>query len=111
MVVRQVVLVSATDGRLGSLVWLLEPANGAYRLADESMRFLPPNLQEDRVLSVDADKFFLGIPAENAFAIVRLPPGTRVRFVPSLRRLAAIRRFSAETAQQLEAELWKLWKR
>jgi hypothetical protein len=111
MVIRQVVLVSATDGRLGSLVWLLEPADSSYQLAEETMCFLPPNLQEDRVLNVDADKFFLGIPAGDAFAMVRLPPGTRIRFVPSLRRLAAIHRFSAETAQQLEAELWKLWKK
>ncbi len=56
-------------------------------------------------MSVDGDKFTLGIPSENAFALARIPQGTPIRFSPPLSTLAAIRHFNAESVTQLETEL------
>jgi hypothetical protein len=106
MVMRHVILVSPHDGKLSSFVWLMgaDGRNG-YALAERTLQLLPPGLREDRVLSVDANKFTLGIPANDAFALAHIPRGTPVEFTPTLGRLAATRRFTAETALELEAEL------
>ena len=84
-------------------------AADTYLLAGRRMNFLPPNYQEDRILRVDADKFFLGIPADDAIAVNEIPKGSSVPFTPGIRALAAKKQYSAQSAQRLEAELWKLW--
>lgn len=106
MVIRHVVLVAPKTGRLTTFVWLLgSDGKGGYARAETTLQLLPPALYEDRVMSVDGDKFTLGIPSENAFALARIPQGTPIRFSPPLSTLAAIRHFNAESVTQLEAEL------
>lgn len=106
MILRHVIVVSPRDGRLTTFAWLLgSDGKGGYALAENTLQLLPPGLREDRVLSVDGDKFTLGIPAEDAFAMVKIPQGTPVKFSPNLAKLAAVRRFDADSAQRLEAEL------
>jgi hypothetical protein len=106
MVIRHVILVAPQTGQLTTFVWLLD-RNGtdAYALAENAIQMLPPQLHEDRILSVDSRKFTLGIPAKDAFALARLTPGTPVKYSKSLTTLAATRRFTPETTLNLESEL------
>lgn len=106
MVLRHAIVVSPRDGRLATFVWLLgADGKGGYALAEKTLQLLPPNLHDDRVLSVDAQKFTLGIPSDDAFALVKVPQGTAVRFSPNLTALGIVRKFDAETAARLETEL------
>jgi hypothetical protein len=106
MVIRHAILASPTTGKLSTFVWLLGPdgANG-YALAEKGLQKLPPNCLEDRVLSVDGQKFTLGIPSNDAFALSKLPQGISLGFSDALKFVAAIRMFTAESARKLEAEL------
>jgi hypothetical protein len=106
MIIRHVVLVSPKAGRLTTFVWLLG-SNGkkGYAIAEPSLQLLPEGLREDRVMSVDGQKFFLGIPSEGAFAVARIPQGIPVRYSQNLSTLAAVRHFDAKSLTQLEAEL------
>jgi hypothetical protein len=106
MVIRHVNLVSPQTGQLTTFVWLLgRDSTDKYTVAENAIQMLPPQMQEDRVLSVDARKFTLGIPAADAFALARLPQGTPVKYSKSLMTLAALRRFTPESALHLEEEL------
>jgi hypothetical protein len=106
MVMRHVILVSPRDGKLSAFVWLMgADSRGGYALAERVLQLLPPHMHEDRVLSVDANKFTLGIPSNDAFALAHIPQGTPVKFTPELGQLAVTRRFTPEIATQLEAEL------
>jgi len=103
---RHAMLVSSKDGRLATLVWLLEPTTeGEYRLSGDSLQWLPDGLHEDRALHVDADKFVLGVPTKEAFALVRLPQGKDVPLTPSLRQLGPSRFQSPQDVTSLEAGL------
>jgi hypothetical protein len=76
---RHAVLVSPTDGRLTTFVWALErDPKGAYHLAGGKIRKLPRGLEEDRKLYVDRSRFVLGLPAQEAFALIDLPPGETI---------------------------------
>ncbi len=106
MVIRHVILVAPQTGQLTAFVWLLgRDSTDQYTLADNAIQMLPPEMHEDRVLSVDSRKFTFGIPAADAFALARLPQGTPVKYSKSLVNLAALRRFTPEMALQLEQEL------
>jgi hypothetical protein len=103
---RHAVLVSPADGRLAALVWLLVPATDVeYRLCGDSVEWLPAGLHEDRALHVDADKFVLGLPTKEAFALVRLPQGKDVPLTPALRQFGPSRFHSPRDAAALEAAL------
>jgi len=107
MVIRHVFLVAPLTGHLTAFVWLLG-RDGAdrYTVAENAIQVLPPHMHEDRVLSVDSQKFnFLGIPAADAFALARLPQGTPVKYSKSLMTVAALHRFTPESALSLENEL------
>jgi hypothetical protein len=106
MVVRYAVVVAPRDGRLATFVWLLgSDGKGGYTRAEPTLQLLPAGMHEDRVLSVDGSKFTLGIPAIDAFALARIPQGTPVRFSEALATYGVVRRFDAEHALKLEAEL------
>jgi len=106
MVIRHVILVAPQTGQLTAFVWLLgRDGTDRYTLADNAIQMLPPQMHEDRVLSVDSRRFTLGIPAADAFALARLPQGTPVKYSKSLTTLAAVRRFTPESALNLESEL------
>ncbi|AGA28844.1 hypothetical protein [Singulisphaera acidiphila] len=106
MIIRHVVLVAPKTGRLTTFVWLLgSDGKGGYARAETTLQLLPSSLREDRVMSVDGQKFTLGIPADDAFAVAHIPQGTPIRFSPPLSTLAAVRHFNAESVVQLETEL------
>lgn len=106
-VVRYACMVDPRDGRIFTLAWLLDKTDSGYRLAEPSMVLLPPNLVADCPMHVDASKFFLGIPAADAFAVTRLPPGTRLPMPEAARTLAADGSFAPATStHRLEVSLW-----
>jgi hypothetical protein len=106
MIIRHVILVSPTTGKVSTFVWLLGSDGGSgYALADKGLQKLPPSFREDRVLSVDGQKFMLGIPSNDAFALTKIPQGTSLGFSEALKGVAATKQFTPQTAQRLEAEL------
>ncbi len=106
MVIRHVVLASPTTGQVSAFVWLMDP-NGrdGYALAEKGLQKLPPACREDRVLSVDGQKFTLGIPSSDAFALAKIPQGTALGYSEAMKAVAASRRFTPDAAFKLEAEL------
>ena len=106
MVLRHVILASPTTGKVSTFVWLLgsDGASG-YALADKGLQKLPPSFREDRVLSVDGQKFTLGIPSPDAFALAKIPQGIALGFSDVLKAVAATKTFTPQAAQKLEAEL------
>lgn len=106
MIVRHAILVAPETGRLTTFVWLLgSNGKGGYAVAESTLQLLPEAFHEDRVMSVDGEKFTFGIPAADAFALARIPQGRAVRYTPKLTTLAAVRKFDPESVVQLEAEL------
>jgi len=106
MVIRHAILVSPETGQLAALVWLLSKDQaGAYAPAEQAMQLLPPNMHEQRLLSVKKDKFFLGMPSPDAFALMRIPQGRPVAYTPELRRLAALQQWNAQAVVDLETQL------
>jgi len=100
---RHALLVLPTDGRLATLVWALEPDEAdKYHLVDGKIRLLPENLEEDRKLYVDAGRFVLGLPAQEAFALVDLPPGRALVVTPELRAAAISPLQTPQDARRLE---------
>lgn len=110
MVVRHYIWVFPANGNVGTLVWLLDPASVAapeptqMKIAESTIRLLPPSLREDRVMDVDADKFnVFGIPAKDAFATVALPPGVSFEMSAAMVRIAAEKKYTPETFAELTA--------
>ncbi len=93
MIMRHALLVDPETGRLYSLVWLLTKD---YQAAEGVMQLLPPSMHEERLLSVDRNKFnFLGIPEREAFALRRVPPGTPIQYDKQLLWAATLKNFTA----------------
>lgn len=90
MMVRYVLWVSPQDGRLGTAVWLMDKGNSSqdYSVVEDTFQLLPPNMREKRVMNVMGNRFTLGIPAKDAFALVRIPQGTPYKFTNELRAIA-----------------------
>jgi hypothetical protein len=106
MVIRHVILASPTTGQISTFAWLMGSDGGSgYALADKGLQKLPAAFHEDRVLSVDAQRFTLGIPSADAFALAKIPQGTPLGFSEALKSVAATKQFTTQAASQLEAEL------
>ncbi len=106
MVMRHAVLVNPQSGQVAKFVWLLaKDRAGDYVPAEQAMQLLPASLREERLLSVRRDKFFLGVPAPDAFALVRIPQGRAVAYTAELQRLACVRRFTAQQVLDVEGQL------
>jgi len=106
MVVRHAIVVDPQTGKLSTLVWLL--SNGrpdTYQAAERAMQLLPTNMREERLLSVMRDRFTLGIPSADAFALVRIPQGTAIPYTAQLQALATIKTFTRENVLTLESAL------
>jgi len=108
VVVRYAVLVDGATGRLDTLVWALRQPRDRHAVPLGPAEWLAPNMVEDCILHVDADRFILGIPlTKKAVAMSRLPKGTRTVEPPEgLQRLAAtVPPFTVEGARRLERQL------
>jgi hypothetical protein len=106
MVNRHALVVDPATGKLSTLVWLLsKEEDGSYALAEEAMQLLPPGMREVRMLSVKRDRFVLGVPTADAFALVRIPQGKPIRYTPGLKELAAVKDFTRAQVLALEKAL------
>lgn len=97
VIVRFFVWVSPT-GKVGTVVWTLDGATtGRYEAVDEEIVLLQPKLVENRVMNVDGNRFTFGVPSEDAFAVVSLPPGRAFRVSEELSGLIARRTYDASS--------------
>jgi hypothetical protein len=103
MMVRYLLWVSRSTGRLSTFVWLLDrdPDSGDYRVMEPTFQNLPENMREDRVMNVMGDRFTFGIPAKDAFALVRIPQGRAVPFTPRMRQVAGLSAFDTTKYREL----------
>ena len=84
----------------------MQESEGTHRPASEDpLRVLGMGTHEDRIIHVDKEEFFLGIPGERAFALVDLPPGDKIPWNEQLRTLACCDAYDATTLSQLATAL------
>jgi hypothetical protein len=103
-VMRHAIVVAPDTGRLATFVWLLaDDGRGGYEAAESAVQLLPPDMHEARYLSVKRDRFTLGIPSPDAFALIRIPQGTPVPYTPAVQRLATLKTFTPDQVLELEA--------
>lgn len=107
MVLRHVVLVEPASGTVHAFLWLLSKDGEGYAVAEKELQRIPEATREERLLSVKRDKFVLGMPTPEAFALVRTPQGQPVAWTPELEKLAAVKSLSKEQVGKLEALLLK----
>jgi hypothetical protein len=105
LTMRHAILADPDTGRLSTLVWLLSRSGSGFETAEKSLQLLPPNMQEARLLHVLKDRFTLGIPSPDAFALVRIPQGTPVPYTPQLQRAATAGPFARDQVFSLESAL------
>ena len=107
MIVRYLIRVSPSTGRVGTAVWLLDRGNSNqdYVVVEDTFQLLPPNLLEDRILNVKGDRFTLGIPADDAFGQVRIAQGTACRFSNEARKYAGRTTFTKASYGALVSSL------
>lgn len=105
MAVRFLIWVSPGDGNLWTMAYQLAPmTDGSFTVVGDTFQVLKAGTIEDRVMNVKGDRFTLGIPAADAFALVRLPQGTAVPFTNGLKQLAAAKRYDEASFAQLLRE-------
>jgi hypothetical protein len=102
MIMRHAIEVDPASGRLYTLVWLLTED---YQPAERALQLLPKGMHEKRLLSVKRDKFTLGIPNRDAFALRQIPQGTAVPYTPALRQAATVKKFEAGQVPRVEETL------
>lgn len=111
LTLRNVIWASTSTGDVGSVIWLMNgSAKQGYELVPEKPQIvlMPPNLREDRVLRVDKSRIrFGGIPAPDAIAMAKLPPGRRYDFTPTFEKLATTSKFTPEVLRDFATELSK----
>ena len=105
MVNRHAILVDPATGKVHTFVWLLTKTRDAYDFADKAMQMLPENMREARMLSVQRDKFVLGIPSADAFALWRIPQGKEVSYSAEMRNVAALKELKREDVVTMEKAL------
>lgn len=105
MVNRHAVLVDPATGKVSTFVWLLSKSSDSYDFADKAMQMLPENMREARMLSVDRNKFVLGIPSPDAFALWRIPQGKAVAYSADLQKVAALKELKREDIVTMEKAL------
>jgi len=104
MHIRYFVWAFPGNGNIGTVAWLVDPAgrNSEARLPDQTVQLLPAGLQEDRQINVKAEKFnFLGIPADDAFAMIQIPQGKPFEMSESFRQVAGLKRYEADAFSKL----------
>jgi hypothetical protein len=108
VIMRYAALVGANDGRIETLMWVLDTVGQKYAFAGDSIIHLEPNQTMSWELHVDRSKYSWGQPTPEAFAATTLPRGKVLSVPEDLKSAAAAKRFSAEQADELEAALREL---
>jgi hypothetical protein len=102
MIMRHAVLVDPRTGQLYTFIWLL---TNNYEAAEPAMQALPNGMVERRLLSVKRDKFTLGLPSKDAFALRQVPQGKAVPYTPELRQAACRGKFLEADVPAIEETL------
>lgn len=103
MIMRHAILVDPTNGRLYTLVWLLDRD---YKPAEKVIQLLPDGMREKRMLSVKRDKFnALGIPERDAFGLRQVPPGKPITYTDALKEAASVKTFTEANVPRIEETL------
>lgn len=107
VVLRYVNLCDPETGRLDTLLWTIDLDDRGRPLgAGGSIEWLPPNLNQERVLHVDAREFAFGLITESALAMTGLYRGRQQFAVADgFRTTAGSSRLTPESAAQMEATL------
>ncbi len=104
VVLRYLFLVRPEDGGLASLVWRIDvDARGAYGEARGPAVLVRPNLIRTTPLHVDGSKVTLGMPAADAIAATRLPPGREIPLPEEAASVAAAGNLTEAAAAALES--------
>ncbi len=114
LVLRYGVVLDRHSGRLDTLAWLIDVDDaGRYRTLTGNMQWLAANKVLDCHLYVDKSEYTLGIPSDNAFACLAIPPG-RIQIAvkdPPLATLLARQRWTASEAPTVDASLRNILQR
>jgi hypothetical protein len=102
MVMRHAVVIDPSSGAAYTFIWLLSRQRDGYALAEKQLQLIPEGTREARYLSVKRDKFVLGMPTPEAFALVRTPQGKPIAWTPELAKVAAVKHFRGEQVAMLE---------
>jgi len=108
MIARFFIWVTPTDGRVGTVVWLLQNKNKQYTFADNEINYLPPSMVEDRVMHVDGSKFTLGIPSSKAFAMMSLPKGRAYKIDDTMQDIGSQSSYTPAMLKELSRSLAKI---
>lgn len=106
LVMRHFIWTEPQSGRCACCVWLLaRQRDRTLTPAADPPRWLQEGTRDDRAIHVDADKFFLGMPTREAFALTDLPPGTDLAWSDDLRQSATAARYPEADLRQLAAAI------
>ncbi len=102
-VTRHFIWLESATGKLTLLIWLIEKPEKTKpaSVADEPMRLIAVPTYEDRLIHIDGNGFFLGIPSKKAFALEELPPGRSLPWPENLKSVAALQQFDESSLAQL----------
>ena len=104
---RYAMLVDQVSGRMESIVWRVG-TDGVGTSFDDAV-WLKLDTVDVAELVVDKKKVNrFGIPADDAFAVEKMPSGTKIAIPAELQKLAAQTRFTADEAYALDVGLRKL---
>lgn len=102
LVMRHFIWADPRTGRCACCVWLLQKqAGGGLMPTGHPPRWLQEGTRDERAVHVDANKFFLGMPTKESFALTSLPPGVEVAWAPEFRQAAAHSAYGPRELQQL----------
>ena len=100
-IMRHLFWIEARSGTQGLLVWLLEDQQEGWVASDEPARLINAP-KEQRVIHVDRSEFnLLGLPSTRAFALVDLPPGRDVPWLPETKAIAALPSYTLDQLREL----------
>lgn len=108
MILRHAILVDPASDKVHTFIWLMEKQPTGYQLAEKELQWIPDGFREARYLSVKRDKFVLGLPTAEAFALQRTPQGKAVPWTAALNRLAGLKTFTPDQVADLEKNLLEL---
>jgi len=106
LTMRHLIWVDPASGRTASCFWLLEKrSRDRFIPLANPPRWLHEGTEDARSIHVDASKFILGVPTQEAFAISSLPPGIELTWTPAFQQAAALPSYTDADLQQLTASI------
>jgi hypothetical protein len=105
MILRHAVVVDPATGKAHTFIWLMSKDGEKYTIAEKELQYIPEGTREARFLSVKRDKFVLGLPTPEAFALIRTPQGKALKWTAELEKLANPKEPTKDEVVRLEKVL------